>query len=134
VEQQERVTAETGEGLLFADPIRFDIGQRVAVMAGKRQMEVSAAWRWTQLPTVTPDHTRGPAFGNFARARPWAKNQHRQSRNPHWDYEVGKGCKPLRAESDIEVYEETLKELWPDLRNDRAVLRKAHNAAAFIFI
>jgi len=51
--QQEGVGAEAGECILFADGLRFDIGQRLAAMAGERQMEVSAAWRWAALPTVT---------------------------------------------------------------------------------
>jgi len=51
--QQEVVEAEPGECILFADGLRFDIGQRLAVMAGERQMEVSVDWRWAALPTVT---------------------------------------------------------------------------------
>jgi len=53
VAQQEGVEAEAGECILFADGLRFDIGQRLAAMAGERQLEVSAAWRWAALPTVT---------------------------------------------------------------------------------
>jgi hypothetical protein len=53
VAQQERVEAETGECVLFADGLRFDIGQRLAAMACERQLEVSAAQRWSALPTVT---------------------------------------------------------------------------------
>ena len=53
VAQQGGVTAAVGECILFADGLRFDIGQRLAAMAGERQLEVSAGWRWAALPTVT---------------------------------------------------------------------------------
>jgi hypothetical protein len=53
VEEQESVEADTGECILFADGLRFDIGQRLGAMAGERRMEVSTAWRWAALPTVT---------------------------------------------------------------------------------
>ena len=51
--QQEGVEAAAGECILFADGLRFDIGQRLAALAGERQLEVSATWRWAALPTVT---------------------------------------------------------------------------------
>ena len=53
VAQQEGVSAEAGECVLFADGLRFDIGQRLAAMAGERQLEVFTSWRWAALPTVT---------------------------------------------------------------------------------
>ncbi len=53
VEQQEGVTAAAGECILFADGLRFDIGQRLAAMAGSRKLEVSIRWRWAAVPTVT---------------------------------------------------------------------------------
>jgi len=53
VAQQEGVEAAAGECILFADGLRFDIGQRLAAMAGERQLEVSAGWRWAAMPTVT---------------------------------------------------------------------------------
>ena len=53
VAQQERVEADAGECVLFADGLRFDVGQRLAAMAGERPLEVSAGWRWAALPTVT---------------------------------------------------------------------------------
>jgi len=53
VAQQEGVEAAAGECILFADGLRFDIGQRLAAMAGERQLEASAGWRWAALPTVT---------------------------------------------------------------------------------
>ena len=76
---------------------------------------LACAKKDTYRPIYYPDkgnltfYTRGPAFDNLAQARQWAEDQHRQRRDPNWDYEVGKNCRPLRAESDIEVCEETLK-------------------------
>ena len=64
VAQQERVVADAGECLVFADGLRFDIGQRLAAMAGERQLEVSAGWRWAALPTVTA--TAKPAVSPVA--------------------------------------------------------------------
>jgi hypothetical protein len=53
VAQQDGIEAAVGECILFADGLRFDIGQRLVAMAGERQLEVSASWRWAALPTVT---------------------------------------------------------------------------------
>jgi len=53
VAEQGGVEAQPGECIIFVDGLRFDIGQRLAVMAGERQLEVSAAWRWAAMPTVT---------------------------------------------------------------------------------
>lgn len=53
VAQQKDIVAAPGECILFADGLRFDIGQRLAAMAGARQLEVSGGWRWAALPTVT---------------------------------------------------------------------------------
>jgi hypothetical protein len=53
VAQQAGVVAAAGECILFADGLRFDIGHRLAVMAGERRIEVFAGWRWAALPTVT---------------------------------------------------------------------------------
>jgi hypothetical protein len=64
VEQQEGIEAHTNECILFADGLRFDIGQRLATMAGERRMEVSTAWRWASLPTVTA--TAKPAASPIA--------------------------------------------------------------------
>jgi len=69
----------------------------------------------TYRPVYYPDsydltvYTKGPVFDNLAQARQWAEDQHRQRRDPDWGYEIGKNCRPLRDESDIEVCEETLK-------------------------
>ena len=53
VEQQGGVEAHIHDCILFVDALRFDIGQRLAVMAGERRVEVSTTWRWAALPTVT---------------------------------------------------------------------------------
>jgi len=42
-----------GECILFADGLRFDIGQRLAAMATSRKLETSIGLRWAALPTVT---------------------------------------------------------------------------------
>jgi hypothetical protein len=69
----------------------------------------------TYRPIYYPDrsnltvYTRGPTFDNLAQARQWAQDQHQQRRDPNWDYEVGKNCRPLRDDSDMEVCEETLR-------------------------
>jgi hypothetical protein len=64
VAQQEGVSASAGECILFVDGLRFDIGQRLAAMAGERQLEVSTGWRWAALPTVTA--TTKPAVSPVA--------------------------------------------------------------------
>jgi hypothetical protein len=53
VAEQEAIEIQPRECILFVDGLRFDIGQRLAAMAGERQLEVSAGWRWSALPTVT---------------------------------------------------------------------------------
>ena len=53
VAQQGAVEVGTNECILFADGLRFDIGQRLAAMAGARQLEVTTGWHWAALPTVT---------------------------------------------------------------------------------
>ena len=64
VAQQKGIEAEVGDCILFADGLRFDIGQRLAAMAQERQIEVSAGWRWAALPTVTA--TAKPAVSPVA--------------------------------------------------------------------
>jgi len=64
VAEQESVIAETGDCILFADGLRFDIGQRLAVMANERCLEVSTGWRWAGMPTVTA--TAKPAVSPVA--------------------------------------------------------------------
>ncbi|MGC9455827.1 MAG: BREX-1 system phosphatase PglZ type B, partial [Phycisphaerae bacterium] len=51
--EQEAIEAATGECVLFADGLRFDVGQRFAALAAERQIEATAAWRWAGMPTVT---------------------------------------------------------------------------------
>lgn len=51
--EQEAIEAAAGECVLFADGLRFDIGQRFAALVAERQIEASASWRWAALPTVT---------------------------------------------------------------------------------
>ena len=53
VSEQEAIKAQSGECILFADGLRFDVGQRLTAMACERQIEVSMAFRWAALPTVT---------------------------------------------------------------------------------
>jgi len=53
VAQQEGITVEDGVCILFADGLRFDVGQRLVAMASERHIEVSSGWRWAALPTVT---------------------------------------------------------------------------------
>ena len=62
--EREGVEAEEGECLLFVDGLRFDIGQRLAELAGERRIEVSESWRWAALPTVTA--TAKPAVSPVA--------------------------------------------------------------------
>ncbi|ABC76778.1 BREX-1 system phosphatase PglZ type B [Syntrophus aciditrophicus] len=64
VEQQEVAKVNTHECILFADGLRFDIGQRLAAMASERNIEVSVTWRWASLPTVTA--TAKPATSPIA--------------------------------------------------------------------
>lgn len=51
--RQEDFEPKAGDCILFVDGLRFDIGQRLAVMAVERRLEASATWRWAALPTVT---------------------------------------------------------------------------------
>lgn len=64
VGEQKGVEAEAGTCILFADGLRFDIGQRLAAMAGEKRLEVKCDWRWAALPTVTA--TAKPAVSPIA--------------------------------------------------------------------
>lgn len=66
VAQQGGVEADANECILFTDGLRFDIGQRLADMAGARKLEVTAGWRWAALPAVTA--TGKPAVSPIAGA------------------------------------------------------------------
>jgi len=50
VAQQDRFEADAGECILFADGLRFDVGQRLAAMANERRLEVSVGSRWAAMP------------------------------------------------------------------------------------
>jgi hypothetical protein len=54
----------TGECILFADGLRFDVGQMLAEALRDRGVEVEEGWRWAALPTVTP--TAKPAASPVA--------------------------------------------------------------------
>ncbi len=47
------VTVEPGTCILFADGLRFDIGQRLVKIAEDRNFKVVQGQRWAALPTVT---------------------------------------------------------------------------------
>jgi len=64
VAQQEVIKVGAGECVLFADGLRFDLGQRLAATAGERHLEVSGGRRWAALPTVTA--TAKPAVSPIA--------------------------------------------------------------------
>jgi len=42
-----------GDCLLFVDGLRYDLGERLALLAEERGTEVRRSWRWAALPTVT---------------------------------------------------------------------------------
>jgi len=64
VNEQDSIQASDGECVLFADGLRFDIGQRLSSLATERQLEVSESWRWAAMPTVTA--TAKPAVSPVA--------------------------------------------------------------------
>lgn len=51
--EQEPVVAEAGTCILFVDGLRFDLGQRLALLAEDRKFRVSKGRRWAAAPTVT---------------------------------------------------------------------------------
>jgi len=51
--KQEEISAAAGHCLLFADGLRFDIGQRLASKVEERGLRVTRRQRWAALPTVT---------------------------------------------------------------------------------
>ncbi len=65
VKQMDQIAAQTGECIVFADGLRFDVGQRLVAMAEERRLEVSGASRWAALPTVTA--TAKPAVSPAAK-------------------------------------------------------------------
>jgi hypothetical protein len=55
---------EKGECILFADGLRFDVGQMLLQELKGRGVEVEQGWKWAALPTVTP--TAKPAASPVA--------------------------------------------------------------------
>jgi hypothetical protein len=55
-----------GTVLLFADALRYDVGQRLARRLRYYGFEVDASWHWSALPSVTP--TAKPAVAPLAGA------------------------------------------------------------------
>ncbi|MBL1217606.1 MAG: BREX-1 system phosphatase PglZ type B [Planctomycetes bacterium] len=53
VSEQDAMSTVAGDCILFVDGLRFDLGQRLADLAGERKMQASVRWRWAALPTVT---------------------------------------------------------------------------------
>ena len=88
--EQECVTAEPGECILFVDALRFDVGQRLAAMAEERQLEVGTAWRWAGLPTVTA--TTKPAV------TPVAGDLSGHKAEPDFAPETGEGGQPATTQ------------------------------------
>ncbi|MGI6034819.1 MAG: BREX-1 system phosphatase PglZ type B [Limnochordia bacterium] len=58
------IAAEPGQCLLFVDGLRFDIGQRLVIMAKEQDLSVNVNWRWAALPTITA--TAKPAVSPIA--------------------------------------------------------------------
>lgn len=58
------LSPEKGECILFADGLRYDVGQMLAEALAERGIEVEQGWRWAALPTVTP--TAKPAISPVA--------------------------------------------------------------------
>ncbi len=62
--KQEVITVAAGHCLLFADGLRFDLGQRLASKAEERGLRVTRRQRWAALPSVTA--TAKPAVSPVA--------------------------------------------------------------------
>jgi hypothetical protein len=63
--EQPLIEAQIGECLLFADGLRFDLGQQLRALCEERGLQVIAARRWAALPTVTA--TAKPAVSPITR-------------------------------------------------------------------
>jgi len=61
---QEKVEAEVGSCLLFADGLRFDLAQRLIAAVEERGLRASQSRRWSALPSVTA--TAKPAVSPVA--------------------------------------------------------------------
>jgi hypothetical protein len=64
IERHDPLDVLSGDCIVFADGLRFDIGQRLATLAAAGKLEVAARWRWAALPTVTA--TAKPAASPIA--------------------------------------------------------------------
>jgi hypothetical protein len=53
-----------GTCILFADGLRYDVGQKLRAALGKRGLSVDSSWHWSALPPVTP--TAKPALSPVA--------------------------------------------------------------------
>jgi hypothetical protein len=61
---QTEIEAKDGECLLFADGLRFDLGQQLRALCEERGLRVASRRRWAALPTVTA--TAKPAVSPIA--------------------------------------------------------------------
>lgn len=53
-----------GTCILFADGLRYDVGQKLRVALEKRALNIEAGWHWSAIPPVTP--TAKPALSPVA--------------------------------------------------------------------
>jgi hypothetical protein len=64
IKEQPLIEAKAGECLLFADGLRFDLGQQLRGLCEERGLKVSLKRRWAGVPTVTA--TAKPAVSPIA--------------------------------------------------------------------
>jgi hypothetical protein len=62
--EQPGVEAQTGECIVFADGLRFDLGQQLRALCEERSLKVTSTRRWAALPSVTA--TAKPAVSPVA--------------------------------------------------------------------
>ncbi len=62
--EQSLIEAHTGECLLFADGLRYDLGQQLRALCEERGLKVASSRRWAALPPVTA--TAKPAVSPIA--------------------------------------------------------------------
>lgn len=62
--EQPVIEAQTGECLLFADGLRYDLGQQLRALCEERGLKVACDRRWAALPSVTA--TAKPAVSPIA--------------------------------------------------------------------
>jgi hypothetical protein len=63
---QAMIDGKPGECILFADGLRFDLGQQLRALCEERGLKVASARRWAALPTITA--TAKPAVSPIAKA------------------------------------------------------------------